>query len=769
MAVTEEKVKISLVDAFSKGLIDLNDQLGKNEKRLEGVAGAAKVAASGMLALGGASIVKMLKDSAGEYAAAVNDIMDKTNMEGEAASRLLAISSAVGLSNEDMGNAIMKMSKSASTAREQLLQYTAAGQASTDIFSKWGVTIVDENNNLLSAEDILRNVTARHREMANGTAKNAMEMEIFGKSGGKMNDMLNLTDERMNQFIDNAKRAGLIISSELSDKWETFDQDTRMLETSLKGLKVTIGNELLPQFISLSASATDVINSYGEMDDETKKFIATCVEASAGLAAIGFAANTIIWLSKPFVAAVGAMELSLGGFALAALPVIAALAAINKGYEDWRHAEAGGEFEYNELGQVVPKKGTAYTSGSSDDYDTLTAGFDMYADDLGKSASKSTYNGGSNYATNKSAADSAAKKAETDYKRMVERYNKLLAELNTKMVDETGSEFDKVVAKTDAEIAKMQEDVVKIQAQGIDTSELEKRIELYRQIMAKTAEEARRDEQIKLYQDTLARSELMVDLELATNDQVNAVRMQQLEDYEEFLRKELESTELNVEDRLALERKLAEAIKQQEAITAQTVTGGWKQALDDLGNYYFDFADHFSGMFDSVESSLSSMFDGMVDDNKSITDSIVDSWEDVGKTIQKAIYKAAMEILVVKPLFSWLGSVLGNIGGGSGVSAPTFKAFASGGVASGWSIVGEEGPELVNFSNPARVYNANQTQNMLSGSAPNVNVIVNNNSGQEMKANSDVKFNGKEYVVNIVLDSLTTNYGGMRDVVAGVR
>ena len=107
--------------------------------------------------------------------------------------------------------------------------------------------------------------------------------------------------------------------------------------------------------------------------------------------------------------------------------------------------------------------------------------------------------------------------------------------------------------------------------------------------------------------------------------------------------------------------------------------------------------------------------------------------------------------------------------GATDYSKFSIGGFASGGLASGWSIVGEEGPELINFSNPARVYNANQTQNMLSGSAPNVNVIVNNNSGQEMQANSDVKFNGKEYVVNIMLDSITTNYGGMRDVVAGVR
>lgn len=41
---------------------------------------------------------------------------------------------------------------------------------------------------------------------------------------------------------------------------------------------------------------------------------------------------------------------------------------------------------------------------------------------------------------------------------------------------------------------------------------------------------------------------------------------------------------------------------------------------------------------------------------------------------------------------------------------------ANGGLANGWSLVGEEGPELVNFTQPGRVYTAEQSHNMLSGS-----------------------------------------------------
>ncbi len=42
------------------------------------------------------------------------------------------------------------------------------------------------------------------------------------------------------------------------------------------------------------------------------------------------------------------------------------------------------------------------------------------------------------------------------------------------------------------------------------------------------------------------------------------------------------------------------------------------------------------------------------------------------------------------------------------------EGFAQGGLASGWALVGEEGPELVNFSEPGRVYTAEETRRMLA-------------------------------------------------------
>ena len=62
------------------------------------------------------------------------------------------------------------------------------------------------------------------------------------------------------------------------------------------------------------------------------------------------------------------------------------------------------------------------------------------------------------------------------------------------------------------------------------------------------------------------------------------------------------------------------------------------------------------------------------------------------------------------------------------------KAFARGGLAMpGWAVVGEEGPELVNFSQPGRVYTAADTAALFRSATPRA-ADTDSGSGEEVKA-----------------------------------
>jgi hypothetical protein len=190
---------------------------------------------------------------------AVNSIEDVTGMSGEAASRLLAVGQMVGLTGEDMSAALVKMSKSAEAAFESIREN---GANSTDAYTKFGIAIQDSNGQMLSAEQIYANVAARHREMANGAEKTAMELAIFGKSGAKLNDLLNLTEEQMGTMTARAQKMGLVINSETSQAWESATFEINRAKLGFTAAGNAIMTDLLPAVSSTTSQVADMLEAF---------------------------------------------------------------------------------------------------------------------------------------------------------------------------------------------------------------------------------------------------------------------------------------------------------------------------------------------------------------------------------------------------------------------------------------------------------------------------------------------------------------------------
>jgi TP901 family phage tail tape measure protein len=318
------------------------------------------------------------------WAAAVNDLEDKTDMAGESASKLLAVGQFVGLTTEDMAGAMTKMSKATLTAAESIETANASGTTSTDVFTRFGIQILDTNGKLLSAEQIFDNVNAKHREMANGIEKTAMEMEIFGRSGAKLNDLLNLSAKQIEDVKDVAEKTGLVMSHETTQAFEDATFEVNKSKLALQGLAVSIGAEMLPQVQSASQFLSDLAVDFASLDQEERQNIATALEVAAAVSTLSIGWRGLTFLAGPLISALGSaaaaydvLAASAWGAKAAVAGVIAtvAAAAIYKGYSDYQHAENGGEFEYDDLGNVTQKQGTAYTKYNSDDYDTISENF----------------------------------------------------------------------------------------------------------------------------------------------------------------------------------------------------------------------------------------------------------------------------------------------------------------------------------------------------------------------------------------------------------
>ena len=148
------------------------------------------------------------------------------------------------------------------------------------------------------------------------------------------------------------------------------------------------------------------------------------------------------------------------------------------------------------------------------------------------------------------------------------------------------------------------------------------------------------------------------------------------------------------------------------------------------------------------------------------------------RNMLNAIVKFLMNQMVTR----WLSSILPGFGGGGGGAASASVGLvgsrssgfhfdlpglrATGGpVSMGKAyIVGERGPEIFRPQQPGRVLNA-----LPAGGAPNIKIVVNNNTGEKMSARAESKLDGKEYITSVFVEAVSTNKGGIRDVIKGVR
>ena len=303
-----------------------------------------------MVGIGGMSVAAVGGAIAAtkSWAEAVNDLEDKTNMSAESCSELLYVTQAVGLSMSDAGDSLSKMSKNSVKAYMSIVAANEAGTESTDIFTKYGITITDMNGKLLSAQDLLANVAKRHREMANGVAKTSMEMEIFGRSGAKLNDLLNLTEEQLNGMTQRARAAGLVLDHETTQAWEDMTFQINEAKAAMIGVGVQVGKLLLPELQKLASYAQEVAGKIGDMTDEEKQTMLTAMETAAAIGGLGLGIRALIFTFGPLITGIRDVIAALNAMRSAAIAAkIAAAGAIALGaaaiaygayskYEAWK-------------------------------------------------------------------------------------------------------------------------------------------------------------------------------------------------------------------------------------------------------------------------------------------------------------------------------------------------------------------------------------------------------------------------------------------------
>ena len=418
------------------------------------------------------------------------------------------------------------------------------------------------------------------------------------------------------------------------------------------------------------------------------------------------------------------------------------------------------------------------------------------------------YAGAASSATSDSAgsAENAKKLAESDLTASVrakneELYQKRLAEAQRNQtirvrkmnedikkldLERTGDRLQLLKAEAEAQKAQI-DDNVREYTKAVGDKELaEKKAQAERLKLASDTEQKIRELAYTQTSENIDHLTNMVALGRLSRSDADALLAEELKTYIDYARSEVNEAQLTATQRLQIEKNLLESQQKLWELAGRSLKTSLQEAARQYKQETTNYADLAKSTFDSTMSSINSAWtnnlEAMATGTKSFSKGIKDIFKDMTNAIIKMMIQLTFQQYVMPKLQGLFGGAVSGIGslgaakgtssfagGSSFSSAFTGNRFAAGGKTNpGLMLVGENGPELLQSSGSHRIYTASETRRLVGGGGASNNVVVNiiNQSGQELESKQqNSRFDGENYVIDVVVRAMESNKGGMRDAI----
>lgn len=376
--------------------------------------------------------------------------------------------------------------------------------------------------------------------------------------------------------------------------------------------------------------------------------------------------------------------------------------------------------------------------------------------------------------------------ADRNQKIRVRKMNEDIVKLD---LERTGDRLQLIKAESEAQQAQIDDNIREYTKAVGDKTLAEKKANAEKlKLTAETNQKIRELAYTQLNEDVDKQSNL-VKLGRVSQEDADKVLDESLKSYITYAQSELNEAQLSATQRLQIEKNLVEAQQKLWEAAGRNLRTSLAEGARQYNQQVTNYGDLAKSTFDSTMSSINSSFTSHLENIATGAESFGKGLKNIFKDITNSIIKMLVNLSFqqyVQPklqsLFGGVVSGLGAIGAGRGgvssfasggsfssaFTGNSFGKFASGGIApAGMTLVGENGPELLQFNSSHRIYNASQTRKMIGGEGANkVTVNIINQSGQQLDSQQqETKFDGEQMIVDVVVSSLMTNKGGMRDAI----
>lgn len=229
----------------------MNTSVKSTGASLSSLAGPAAIAAAGIAAVATIAVTTAramfdLATSSAAYGASIENAREKTGLMAETLSALRFGADAFGTSFELIEKSVVKFAKVVGDSRDGLKE------AERDL-RDLGVNPQEALNDL---DGTLAKVFKKIIDAKPGIEQMTLAQKAFGKSGADLIPFLVDFDGNLEGLTERAREMGLVFDRETVVAADKFEDTMRTVKAQLKGVTVTLGNELLPTFTRVFQDAS---------------------------------------------------------------------------------------------------------------------------------------------------------------------------------------------------------------------------------------------------------------------------------------------------------------------------------------------------------------------------------------------------------------------------------------------------------------------------------------------------------------------------------
>lgn len=329
IATTESKLKTFEGELRAIGNVNLRaasvqfEQMGNKLESAGRAMQGLSMAAAAVVAAIGALTVK-----SGKWADDINTMSKVYHIGTGELQKYSAAADLVDVDVETIAKSHTKLEKSMASAAK-------GTGANAEAFDKLGVSVTDANGNLRSGAEVWKDVIAALGQVENETERDALAMQLMGKSAAELNPLIEDGGKTYQNLADTLAKYDLdFIDQETLDQANAFNDSLDTIKAVGMVAFQQLGTQLAAYLAPVMEKVVDLVGRlagwFTELSPRTQAIIAAIAGVVAvaaplliGLGKVSFAISSILSLMATLGPAIGGIVAAMGPIVLAIAAVIA--------------------------------------------------------------------------------------------------------------------------------------------------------------------------------------------------------------------------------------------------------------------------------------------------------------------------------------------------------------------------------------------------------------------------------------------------------------